>query len=117
MFGLAMFEALSRGKPLFPGATIKSEVPARLNAGERPSPLPEALCLAPTAALMARCLDAEPARRPSMEAVAEALKEAYVSGRVRVEYGREWDALRGEMAAMRQEAEWGVKHVLERADQ
>ena len=117
MFGLAMFDALSRGKPLIPGATIRSEVPARLNAGERPSPLPEALCPAPVAALMARCLDAESSRRPSTEAVAEALKEAYVSGRARVEYGREWDALRGETAAMRQEVVWGVKRVLERADQ
>jgi hypothetical protein len=81
MFGLAMFDALSRGKPLFPSAAIKSEVPASLNADERPAPLPEALC----PALMARCLDAESSRRPSTEAVAEALKEAFVSGRARVE--------------------------------
>jgi hypothetical protein len=113
MLGLAMFDALSRGKPLFPGTTVKSEVPARLNADDRPAPLPEALCPAHVAALMARCLDAEPARRPSMEAVAEALKEAFVSGRACVEYRREWDALRGKMA---EEVGGGVKRVLERAD-
>jgi hypothetical protein len=46
--------------------------------------------------------------------VGEALKEAYVSGRAHVEYRREWDALRGKMA---EEVGWGVKRVLERADE
>jgi hypothetical protein len=114
VLGLAMFDALSRGKRLFPGATVKSEVPARLNADERPAPLPEALCPTHVAALMARCLDAESSRRSSMDEVGEALKEAYVSGRARVEYRRERDALRGKMA---EEVGWGVKRVFERADE
>jgi hypothetical protein len=98
---------LSRGKPLFPGVTIKSETAARLSLGEWPDSLHHSLCSAPVATLMARCLDAEPARRPSMDEVAKALKEAYVSGRARVEYAREWDALRGET-----ELRWAVERVL-----
>jgi hypothetical protein len=106
MFGLTIHEVLSRGKPLFPGVTIKSETPARLSLGEWPDSLHHSLCPAPVAALMARCLDAEPARRPSVDE-AGALKEAYASGRARVKYAREWDALRGET-----ELRWAVERLL-----
>jgi hypothetical protein len=75
--------------------------------GERPDSLHHSLCPAPVAALMARCLDAEPARRPSMDEVAKALKEAHVSGRARVEYARERDALRSET-----ETRWAVERLL-----
>jgi hypothetical protein len=116
MFGLTMWETLSRGRALLGEGVARSEVAARLRGGERPPRLPEAQCPEPVAKLLAQCLDAAPARRPSMEEVAEALKELYVRARAKQDYAAGWETAQREMREAREEVAFGIRRVLERAD-
>jgi hypothetical protein len=116
MFGLCMWEALARGAPLFGDAAMpRAKIAQRLNSGQRPAALPEGLCPEGVRKLIVRCLDADAARRPSMEEVAETLKEEYVRGRARAKYAASWERLAGSVAT-KEDVLFAVKRLQQRAD-
>jgi serine/threonine protein kinase len=72
MFGMTMWEALSRGRRFF-DSNDPETVKAKIVAGERPRPLEPALCPPSVGALIERCTAHDPKARPSMKDVATEL--------------------------------------------
>jgi predicted Ser/Thr protein kinase len=117
MFGLTMWEALARGAPLLGDKAMpRAEVAQRLAGGQRPAALPEAQCPEGVRKLIVRCLEADAARRPGMEEVAEALKEEYVRSRVRADYVASWERMASSVAT-KAEVEFLVRRLQQREDE